>query len=51
MFLIIGKYKGESEVIDQTDDKKDAEYLVMEYAMGFGSDWEISMCRYNDEPI
>jgi hypothetical protein len=51
MYQIIGKYQGKSEVIDLADDKKDAEYMAREYAMAFGSEWDISICRFDDEPI
>ena len=50
MFLIIGKYKGKSEVIDQTDNEKHAEYMVGEYADAW-PEYDISMCRDNDEPV
>jgi len=43
MFLVVGMYRGRSEVVDETDNEKDAEYLRAEYALAFGRDWSISI--------
>jgi len=43
MYLIIGKYMGNAEVIDRADDVKEAEYLEGEYNVAFGRDWDISI--------
>jgi hypothetical protein len=44
-FEIIGTYRGESEVVDETDDRKDAEYLKGEYQLAFGPEWRIRIKR------
>ncbi len=41
MYEIKGIYNGNTEVIDTTDDKNEAVYLVGEYIMAFGSEWDI----------
>ena len=41
-FVIWGKTSGaRKEEIDQADTERDARYLVHEYRMAFGSDWNI----------
>ena len=40
-YEIIGVYRGEEEVIDETDTSDDAKYLVREYSIAFGSEWKI----------
>jgi len=45
MFLIIGKYRGDSEVIDQADTRREAQELAAEYEMAFGPMWRISVVR------
>jgi hypothetical protein len=40
-YLIMGKYKGRTEEIDSCEDKQEAERLVGEYQLAFGSDWHI----------
>lgn len=42
MYEIIGRYQGESEVIDTADTKQEAEYLVGEYRLAYGAGWSIS---------
>jgi len=41
MYVIIGKYGGEEEELDRIGNVEEAEYLVEEYRMAFGSDWDI----------
>ena len=41
MYEIWGRYNGTWEVIDETDNRNDADYLVQEYMMAYGSDWVI----------
>ena len=41
LFKIVGVYRGIREVIDETDNKDDAEYLRREYALAFGKDWSV----------
>ena len=41
MYEIWGRYNGEWEKIDESDNRNDADYLVGEYMMAFGSDWII----------
>jgi len=42
VYEIKGKYKNSSvEVIDETDTEQDANYLLNEYQIAFGSDWLI----------
>jgi hypothetical protein len=41
MYEIIGIYNGQKEVIDSAESLTDANYLVTEYKMAFGSDWTI----------
>ena len=44
-YLIVGKYRGQSEVVDETDNLEDARYLQAEYRMAFGNDWVISVVK------
>jgi len=40
--VIRGRYKnGKVEDLDQAENPADADYLVREYRMAFGSDWTI----------
>ena len=50
MYLIIGKDMdtGESEVVDETESKSDAEYLRGEYQMAFGPTWKITVTWKKD---
>lgn len=41
MYKVIGEYKGNREILDETDSIIEAEYLVGEYIMAFGSKWAI----------
>lgn len=42
IFKVMGCLKGaEEELIDRADTKREAEYLVREYRIAFGSDWRI----------
>lgn len=41
MYEIVGVYRGEAEVIDTAEDRKEASYLVGEYQLAFGSDWRV----------
>jgi len=41
MFEIVGTYRGRSEVIDTCDTMTEAEYLVSEYGLAFGGDWNL----------
>ena len=45
MWHIIGIYRGESEIIDTAESKDEANQLVTEYRMAFGSDWIIKKVR------
>lgn len=46
---IWGRYKnGESEVLDDAVDEKDADYLVNEYRMAYGAGWIIWKGRKKD---
>ena len=40
-FYIIGRYKGREEIVDSTEDSKDAEYLRGEYQMAYGPEWVV----------
>jgi hypothetical protein len=40
-YQIIGIYKGNREVIDETDSKQDADYLVSEYRLAYGNEWKV----------
>jgi len=40
-YRIMGKYRNRSEEIDCTDTEKEANYLVSEYQMAYGSDWVV----------
>ena len=49
MFKIISKYKGgQFEVIDTTNSLKEANRLVQEYEMTFGSDYRIEFVKVNN---
>jgi len=42
MYKIMGKLKGcETEEIDSAETAEDAEYLLGEYQLAFGSDWKL----------
>jgi len=43
VYKIVGTCKGKSEVIDEAENKANAQYLVQEYHMAFGPDWIISI--------
>ena len=49
MFKIISKYKGgQFEVIDTANSLKEANRLVQEYEMAFGSDYRIEFVKVSD---
>ncbi len=41
MYELIGKYNGKQEVLDTADTIEEAYFLLGEYMMAFGSDWNI----------
>lgn len=41
MYKIMGEWRGKTEVIDDTDNKKEAEALAREYRITYGEDWRI----------
>ena len=45
MYEIIGHYEGESEVLDSTEDRHEAEYLRREYQLAYGDEWQITIRR------
>lgn len=48
MFKIVGKYPGQpKETIDECEAKAEADHLLAEYRMAFGSEWIIwiERCR------
>jgi len=45
MYSIIGVWRGMREELDTTETKQDAMFLVREYRMAFGSEWNISIKR------
>jgi len=49
MFLIVGSYMGNAEVIDRADEKKEAQQLKSEYDIAFGNDWNISIVSNEEE--
>lgn len=40
-FRIIGKYGASSEEIDTAKDLQEANYLVGEYQLAYGKDWQV----------
>ena len=49
MFKIISKYKGgQFEVIDSANSLKEANRLVQEYEIAFGSDYRIEFVKVNN---
>ena len=40
-YLIMGKYRGKTEQVDTATGEAEANYLVGEYRMAFGSEWVI----------
>ncbi len=42
-YLIIGYYEGNSEVVDQADDRAEADFMAAEYRMAFGPTWTIDV--------
>jgi len=45
---IWGRYQGTSEVLDEAEDQKTADYLVGEYRMAYGRDWLVWAGRKKD---
>jgi hypothetical protein len=46
MYKIMGKYDNHDvEELDSADTKQEAEYLVGEYRLAFGTGWEIWIVR------
>ena len=45
MYNIIGTSRFGREIIDTADSKKEAEYMVYEYQLSFGSDFSITHKR------
>jgi hypothetical protein len=43
MYKIYGTYKGNRELIDETDDLNNALYLKGEYQMAYGPEWTITI--------
>jgi len=43
MFLIVGSYMGNAEVVDRAETQKEARFLEKEYNIAFGNDWDISI--------
>ena len=41
MFRILGKYHGRTEEIDQFSNRIEAERMLVEYMMAFGSSWTL----------
>lgn len=41
VYNIVGEYRGNQEILDEAETDYDAEYLVAEYSMAFGSEWAI----------
>ena len=39
MYKILAKYRGETEEVDTADTLQEAQYLVSEYRMAYGSEW------------
>lgn len=44
-YEILGTYRGETEVIDEADDKATADYLVGEYQLAYGREWSVRKRR------
>jgi hypothetical protein len=40
-YTIYGSYRGNTEEIDTAEDLTSAEYLVGEYKLAYGKDWDI----------
>ena len=40
-YYLIGTYRGESELIDETSTRQDAEYLRGEYQLAYGAEWTV----------
>ena len=49
MFKIYGKYRGNTELIDEVDTEDEARTLKIEYMIAFGSVWEIWFDENGDE--
>jgi hypothetical protein len=49
-YEIIGKYKNfPKEVVDTAEDRKEANYLLSEYRLAYGSEWSLSLKRVKGE--
>jgi hypothetical protein len=40
-YLIMGKYRGQIEEIDEAKTRKEAQYLLSEYRLAFGLGWQL----------
>jgi hypothetical protein len=40
-YYIMGKYRGQTEKVDTAHSEKSANYLLGEYRLAFGRDWEL----------
>lgn len=45
MYDIIGTYRGQSEVVDTAETRKEAEYLRGEYQVAYGAGWGVTIRR------
>lgn len=45
MYEVIGTYRGDWEVIDSADSRREAEYLATEYRMAYSRDWLIHVTK------
>lgn len=45
MFVIVGSYHGEREIIDSAESLTEARELASEYRLAFGAEWSISFRR------
>ena len=42
-YYIVGYHQGNQEIIDEFENKNEAEKMLEEYKMAFGSDWIITI--------
>lgn len=41
LFKIMGEFRGNTEQIDDTESRKEADFLAREYRVSFGESWRI----------
>ena len=48
-YVIVGTYRGNDEVIDEAETRREAEYLQKEYQLAYGPAWTVRIKRLEEE--